>query len=213
MAIQDTLRTISIPKVFIAGLALVAAYYYGVYDDGAAKIAEIETARTEAAKIQGTLDENRRILANRAEFERELARVNEQYKAILEYLPPTFNTQDLLKKLSTEAKVAGVALVNFKPSAADRNQGAPGMPPTPAPAPVPGVPGGAAPPTAFYEEIKMDVELEGGFAQLMTFLSGVTRLQRLVNIRNIEMTLKGIVDGTAVISLKAVLISYKSTGG
>jgi Tfp pilus assembly protein PilO len=65
----------------------------------------------------------------------------------------------------------------------------------------------------FYEELKMDVEFEGTFTNLMNFLSFISKVQRIITIRNVEIVTKEVVDGNSFLGVKGTFVSYRYLEG
>jgi type IV pilus assembly protein PilO len=167
----------------ISGLVLASAYYYFMFDDGVSIDVAFKAATQELTKSQSSLDSTNAVLADYGKFQTEFQMVSDQFQAALEYLPETFNTQELLKQISDEARASGITLVAVKPKPSESKE--------------------------FYEELAMDVELEGPFSLLTTFLAYMSKQNRIVNIKNIEVNFKAMADGVPRLTMKGTLVSYR----
>lgn len=187
----DKLKTI--PSHFLAGgaLALALLYYFLYFDSGEAILARTVAKRTELAGVQKSLSDTEAVIGDRQKFEQEYNRVSDQFRAAIEYLPSNFNIQSLLRQIYSEARSAGIELERTAP------QQKSGAPPT----------------DQFYQELLIDVTLTGSYPQLTLFLSYISRLQRIVNIRDIELTAVRVVDGTQFLTMKGTLVSYRYLEG
>jgi type IV pilus assembly protein PilO len=174
----------------IGGLLIGALYYSSYYDNGETIDTRILGAQAELDKARDTLAATEKVIGNRQQFEAEYNLVSDQFKAAIEYLPSTFNIQSLLRQIYNEARSAGIDLEKTVP-----------QPPT-------GPVG-----DRFYEELMIDVQLVGSFSQLTLFLSYVSRLQRIVNIKNIEIRFDRYVDTVPYLTLKGTLVSYRYLEG
>jgi len=167
----------------ISGLVLASAFYYFMFDGGVNLDASIAAAAQELTKSQGSLDSTNAVLQDYGKFQTEFQMVSDQFQAALEYLPESFNTQELLKQISDESRASGVTLVAVKPKPSETKE--------------------------FYEELAMDVELEGPFSLLTTFLAYMSKQNRIVNIKNVEIEFKSMVDNVPRLSMKGTLVSYR----
>ncbi len=166
------------------GFALGAAYYFTSVEETLRRSEMIhKKIEQQIFKQQGEVDAAKAVAKNREKFEDELNFVSDRLKAALEYLPIDLNAQDILGKLNSEAQAAGVKLISIRPGATRSEK--------------------------FYEEVSVDVELEGGFSQLTLFLSYISKIKRIVRIRSYELKPKDIIDGIPILRLKGVLVAYR----
>ncbi|HEX4923547.1 MAG TPA: type 4a pilus biogenesis protein PilO [Bdellovibrionales bacterium] len=187
----DRLKTIP-PHFLVAGaFGLALLYYFLYFDSGEAITARINAKRAELASVQKDLSDTEAVIGDRQKFEQEYNRVSDQFRAAIEYLPSNFNIQSLLKQIYSEARSAGIELDRTAPQ---QNRG-------------------PAPDGQFYQELLIDVTLTGTYPQLTLFLSYISRLQRIVNIRDIELITVRVVDGTQFLSMKGTLVSYRYLEG
>jgi len=168
---------------FIAGLVLLSMYYYVVYDDGESMVQTTKNAAQELEAARKSLTDVNTVLADYGKFQAEFQLVSDQFQAALEYLPESFNIMDLLKQISDEARAAGVNLINVKPKPVETKE--------------------------FYDELAIDVELEGPFALLTTFLAYMSKQNRIVNVKDVRIDLSKIVDSTPRLNMRGVLVAYK----
>ncbi|MGE3974268.1 MAG: type 4a pilus biogenesis protein PilO [Bdellovibrionales bacterium] len=167
----------------MSGIVLASAFYYFMFDNGGNLEVTYNNMIAELKKSQESLDGTNAVLQDYGRFQAEFQMVSDQFQAALEYLPESFNTQDLLKQISDESRAAGVTLVAVKPKPSETRE--------------------------FYEELAMDVELEGPFSLLTTFLAYMSKQNRIVNIKNIEIEFKQIVDSVPRLTMKGTLVSYR----
>jgi len=183
MGLEQKIKMAPRTVFFVIGLGLLGVFYSGMYDDGTGLQNQLNTVNAELTKTQKSLKDTEEVIKNTQTFQAEFQSVSEQFQAAVEYLPETFITQELLKQISNEARAAGVTLVSIKPK-------------TPSPG-------------DFYEELQVDVELEGSFTLLTTFLSYISKQNRIINIKNIEMGMKTANEGVPKLSLRGVLVAYR----
>lgn len=178
---------------FVAGaVALAGLYYWMYFDSGSGIQGRIDSQTQEMEAVKKSLSDTEAVIGDKQKFEQEYNTVSDQFRAAIEYLPSSFNIQSLLKQIYNEARSAGIELEKTVP-----------LPST-------GAGGGSK---QFYEELNIDVTLSGTYPQLTLFLSYISRLQRIVNIRNVEIKFEKLADSTPFLTMKGTLVSYRYLEG
>jgi Tfp pilus assembly protein PilO len=168
---------------FLIGLGLAGLSYFSMGDGLETAARSLQNAQNELETREEEVKAAQAIAKDKTKFEEELNYVSDRLKAALEYLPTDLNAQDILTKLYGEASSAGVKLSSVKPGASRMDK--------------------------FYEEISLDVQLEGSFSQLTLFLSYISKLKRIVRVKDYELTVKELVDNRPILSMKGVLVAYR----
>jgi type IV pilus assembly protein PilO len=101
----------------------------------------------------------------------------------LDFLPKELDTQDLLKKISIEARKAGVQLGKFTPKEPVSKD--------------------------FYDEMPIEIGVKGEYGQLLSFLVSVSKLPRIVTVRNVDLGTPTIADRAAILTMTGVLVAYR----
>ena len=96
-----------------------------------------------------------------AKLKEQLGELNLMLKKAVAQLPDRKEIPELLSSISGRAREAGLEILIFRPQGENLRD--------------------------FYAEIPVDIVVRGGFHNVVTFFDEVGRLNRLVNIRNIEM--------------------------
>lgn len=183
MDLMTRIRMAPMLYFFIVGTMLVSGYYFWMFDTGQDVDVRIATLSSELEKATSDLDDTNRVIADKTQFQAEFQEVSEKFRAAIEYLPETFNVQELLKQISDEARASGVTLASVKP----RNPE----------------------PKDFYDELSMEIELEGPFSLLTTFLAYMSKQNRIVTIKNIAIDYKNTVDLVPRLRMVGTLQSYR----
>jgi len=121
-------------------------------------IAELET---EHEKLSRELERARLIVGNMAKLEREFDYLHRQWQVAQSLLPDENEISPLLRNITAAGTQAGLSFVRFEPKPA-LQQG-------------------------FYTENPVSVRIEGGYHQLGTFVSQLANLNRIINIRNLDI--------------------------
>lgn len=144
----------------LAGLItflLVIGYFY-VYLPGDDKATKLTE---EITTVRGDRDKKKALSANLPRLQKELQEWDAKLKAAVSQLPDRKEIPDLLSSLSTKAREAGLEILLFRPRAENFQE--------------------------FYAEIPVDIVVRGGFFNAVTFFDEVGKLNRLVNIDNIDL--------------------------
>lgn len=103
----------------------------------------------------------RNLTRDSAKLKEQLNELNYMLRKAVAQLPDRKEIPELLSSISGRAREAGLEILIFRPQAENLRD--------------------------FYAEIPVDIVVRGGFHNVVTFFDEVGRLNRLVNIRNIEM--------------------------
>lgn len=103
----------------------------------------------------------RNLTRDSAKLKKQLDELNIMLRKAVAQLPDRKEIPELLSSISGRAREAGLEILIFRPQAENLRD--------------------------FYAEIPVDIVVRGGFHNVVTFFDEVGRLNRLVNIRNIEM--------------------------
>jgi type IV pilus assembly protein PilO len=144
----------------LAGLILfllIIGYFY-VYLPGDEKVTKLAE---EITAVRGDRDRKKALSANLPKLQKELQGWDAKLKAAVAQLPDRKEIPDLLSSLSTKAREAGLEILLFRPRAENFQE--------------------------FYAEIPVDIVVRGGFFNAVTFFDEVGKLNRLVNIDNIDL--------------------------
>jgi type IV pilus assembly protein PilO len=172
-------------KVLLIGLALAVGYYFLIFDDGTALQTSIKQAQERLAAAKLSLSQTEKAMENANRFEKEVQATAAQFAKITEYMPETLSVAELNTIISKNAQLSGVRpRINPK---------------------------GEEPPQGFTQAVKMEIQLEGSFAQIETFLANVSRERRLLIFDNVEITPNS--AGTFPTSLGASLTFKGSLSG
>ena len=162
MALSDQLAKLPVAARVGVGVAVLAltgvAYYVVFYGDLASAI---EAAQSREHQLTSDLAE-----ARKAEFayQKDLAELNDRQqrqRELNKVLPVTSEYPAFLSSIQNVANVAGVDLVGWTPS--------------------PEVP------EQFYVRVPMKLELSGRYHQIAKFFYGVSQLDRIINLENVNL--------------------------
>lgn len=115
----------------------------------------------EITGVQDDLDRKRKLTEDLPRLKKQLKGLDSMLNKAVTQLPGRKEIPELLSNISAKAREAGLEVLIFRPQGEN--------------------------PRDFYAEIPVDIVVRGGFHNVVTFFDEVGRLNRLVNVRNIEM--------------------------
>lgn len=143
--------------ILAAVIILIGVSYYLFFDKPKREV--LNSKRNELVNLQNQYEEQRKALAELPRFQREIDDLQKQLDEAIKLLPNTREIPSLLTNISSHAEESGLRILHFLPR--------------------PEVP------KDFYAEIPVDMKIFGQYHQLGTFFDKVSRLSRIVNVRDI----------------------------
>lgn len=126
-----------------------------------ARNAEIKTMQTEYEKVSRDLERARLTVGNMEKVEREFENLHRQWMVAQNLLPDENEMSDLLRKITAAGTQSGLKWVSFTPQPVIAR--------------------------GFYKENPVNVELEGGYHQVGSFLSAIANMGRIINVRQLSL--------------------------
>lgn len=123
--------------------------------------AQIDELKAEHEKLSRELERARLIVGNMAKLEREFEYLHRQWAVAQKLLPEENEISPLLRRITAAGTQAGLEFVRFEPQPAVGH--------------------------GFYTENPIQVELEGGYHQVGSFVSQLANLDRIINVRNLNL--------------------------
>ena len=166
----------------LAGLVvflLVIGYFY-VYLPGDDQVTKLAE---EITGVRADRDKKKALSVNLPKLQKELQEWDAQLKAAVAQLPDRKEIPDLLSSLSTKAREAGLEILLFRPRAENFQE--------------------------FYAEIPVDIVVRGGFFNAVTFFDEVGKLNRLVNIDNIDLKNPKVGGDQVALEISTLATTYR----
>jgi type IV pilus assembly protein PilO len=183
---QFLAQILSLPrqqKVGILGglilFLLILGYFY-VYLPGDDKLAKLAE---ELGSVRADRDKKRALSANFFKLQKDLQEWDSKLKTAVAQLPDRKEIPDLLSSLSTKARESGLEILLFRPRAENFQE--------------------------FYAEIPVDIVVRGGFFNAVTFFDEVGKLNRLVNIDNIDLKNPKVGSEPVVLDISTLATTYR----
>lgn len=191
MKFAEFMARFSLGRSMIIGMLLCAFYYFIVYDAGLTQQAGITQGQAKVKELQAKLVDYQQKLDSAAVFKKTAAEVGSTISRLLTLIPEDFGMSDLMRIVSNEAKVAGSSLARIEPKGTGLSMVA-----------------------NEFEELTVNVELQGSFLQHMVFLSNLTKITQILIIRKYELShiKEGKGDESPTVALNAEIVAYRYRG-
>lgn len=168
MTLSERLQQLTFGKALMFGLLIAGLYYSIGYDSGSSMQTSIDQTKEQiqdkTTEIKGLERQIERIMT----MQKVMDVLGEEFESFLSYIPEKMSMAELMKTISTEAQAAGVGIKNLgEVSNALSSRSKEGG--------------------QFYEELTVEVVLEGTYAQILLFLSYLTKLDKILSISQLSM--------------------------
>ena len=168
----------------VIAFLLCGGFYYFWYSGA------VETQKKQEAKLAELQKQIRALeaTANKLpEFQREVQALEARLETLKRILPPEKEMPDLMRRLQYLAAQSSLQIRKFNPAAPAQKE--------------------------FYQEVPVNLDLEGTYHNLGAFLDRVSRMSRLVNVGDIKIKAqaKPTINDTIQVSAVATTYVYQDT--
>jgi type IV pilus assembly protein PilO len=163
----------------VIALLIGGGFYYFWY------AAALETQKTQEAKLAELQKQIRALeaTANKLpEFQREVQALEARLETLKRILPPEKEMPDLMRRVQYLAAQSSLQIRKFNPAPPAQKE--------------------------FYQEVPVNLDLEGTYHNLGAFLDRVSRMSRLVNVGNVKIKAQGKPTITNTVAASAVATTY-----
>ncbi|MDX8388892.1 MAG: type 4a pilus biogenesis protein PilO [Mariprofundaceae bacterium] len=140
---------------------------------------EIQAERAKVEKERILLKKNRALAKNLPKKMKEYAELEKQLKVALNMLPKKSQIPDLLESVSWAGKDSGLEFTEFRPKKEVAKK--------------------------FYAEVPVNLDVNGSYLQLLTFLRRVGELSRIVDVKNLQLSR----DKGSQLKVKGQAVTYR----
>ena len=167
----------------VAGLVAVlvligVGYYTAVWTPLQEAIAN-EKIQVEHQRV--VLRKNQRLASNIPKKKEEYKQLQKQLKIALNMLPKKSQIPDLLEGVTWAGKDSGLNFTTFKPASESVK--------------------------SIYAEVPVSLDVTGSFRQLLTFLKRVGEMPRIVDIKNLSLTVD--TQSSGALKIKGQAVTYR----
>jgi type IV pilus assembly protein PilO len=161
-------------------ILLSALYFSFLYEPRSDAIAKLVDS-VEIARNEKAVKQQK--ASNLPKVQRDLELWSARLKEAVAQLPDSKEIPELLTNISTKAREAGLEIVLFRPRAENFRD--------------------------FYAEIPVDIVVRGGFYSAVTFFDEVGKLNRLVNIDNIDFKNPKVAGDQVSLDISTLATTYR----
>lgn len=148
------------------------------------KFEKIASLKTDLTKLEQKLKTAKRNAEDLKKFQAKMKEAEAQFNIAMKKLPEKEEIPSLLTAISDSGQAVGLDFLLFEPKAEKKKE--------------------------FYAEIPVAMSLRGDYHNLAIFFDQVARLNRIVNIEDIQMSLeKGKGASTRELTAKCTAVTYK----
>jgi type IV pilus assembly protein PilO len=180
---QSALSRLPLPAKIGVGVAFCAvvmfAYWFIFYSDVSSKIAGAEQQKTE---LQAKLVEQQQAQASYLADRADLALREQRARELNKVLPPDAEEDSFLSSVQQASNVAGIDLKGYAPA--------------------------KEVPLAYYAKIPMKIDLSGRFLQVAKFAYELGKVDRVINVENIEMSEPKVVGDEVVLTARCLATAF-----
>lgn len=147
------------------------------------KYKQIDTLKVQLNQVQTELAKTKKNVEKLNYWRTEMKKKEVQYKTVMRALPEKEEIPSLLAGISEAGKDAGLEFLLFKPLTESKKE--------------------------FYAEIPVDINVSGTYHQVAVFYDKVSKLPRIVNIRNIKMAPASKEGNSNTLNTTCQAVTYK----
>ena len=144
--------------VFVLALLVGAGMYFTVMKENKAKI---EDKREEYKELEAKLSKTRAVVKRKKEAARKLKLVSAKWDQAKKMLPTEASISTLLTTLTKRSAKNEVKIKHLKPLGRSSKEK--------------------------YDEIRIEMEVHGGYHNIGSFLADLNNMERIVNVKNLNL--------------------------
>ena len=146
------------------------------------KLEQIKGLKVDLANLQKELSIAKKNAKDLKKFQAKMKEAEAQFKLAMKKLPEKEEIPSLLSSISSSGQEVGLEFLLFAPKPEKKKE--------------------------FYAEIPVAMNIRGDYHNLAIFFDQIARLNRIVNVRNIQVSrVKG--KGSKVLNAKCTAVTYK----
>jgi type IV pilus assembly protein PilO len=173
-----------VQRILISAVFFILAVGIFIYFFYWPKFEKIASLKTNLAKLEQKLSTAKRNAADLKKFQAKMQEDEAQFNMAMKKLPEKEEIPSLLTAISDSGQSVGLDFLLFEPKAEKKKE--------------------------FYAELPVAMSLRGDYHNLAIFFDQVARLNRIVNIENIQISLgKGKGANANELNTKCTAVTYK----
>lgn len=180
MGLKEDFQDLTPAKCLVIGFVLCVVYYFVFYNKGEDIIASSQAVQEEIKGYRKRLNAVQEALNNKAAFEQKVVAFTKELEELLKFFPTNLDMNEMQKELTERLKQTDNKLVKISEVETRSRFGG-------------------------YTEHGVEIETMGGFHEIMAFLASITRMNRVVDFRSMELESQNPTDEMSMVKFKLKL--------
>ena len=147
--------------IFISGI-LTSGYWMFFFDPGTSIKEETKNLASQVMQTDKKIRDKKRSLAEAVQFDDSVKKLGKEIEELYKLIPKQLSNRQMFQDLARISKESGLEVLSMKGS---QNQKS----------------------SELYEALGIQLAVEGEFSQLLTFLSKLTSLDKIVTVKNVNI--------------------------
>lgn len=180
---KEKLENMPVLVFLLIGIALGGYNYMG-------SLSVAEGLNNQIAQLNSQIQEKKDGLAKAQNASAEIPSMKEDISIIsqtlskaTELMPQNTSSREVIGAISKEAKAAGVRVTQARPGEAVNKN--------------------------YFDELPMEMEIEGSYAQLTLFMYQLSKQKLIIHAVDMGLTTKEVVDGQTSLKMSGKLVGFK----
>ena len=167
--------------ILILIVVIISAAYW--YFSWSPKTEQLNRANGKLRQVEKQVREYEAIAAELPKFEKENARLNREFELVARKLPKEKEIPALIDGVYSEISASNLDSIIFAPKGQIAKE--------------------------IYAEIPIEMEVIGSYYNLADFFDRISRLPRIVNVRDLKLTRNNIRGGDVVLNAKFNVVTFR----
>ncbi len=180
MGLKEDFQELTPAKCLVIGFILCVVYYFVFFNKGEDIVASSQAVQEEIKGYKKRLNAVQEALNNKAAFEQKVVAFTKELEELLKFFPANLDVNEMQKEFTERLKATDNRLIRINEVEAKSR-----------------FPG--------YTEHGVEIDTIGGFHEIMGFLSSITRMNRVVDFRSMELESQNPTDEMSMIKFKLKL--------
>lgn len=177
MGIKEDFQDLTPAKCLVLGFVLCVVYYFVFYNKGDDILASSGVVQEEINGVQKRMADIEEALNNQAEFEKKVVEFTKELEELLKFFPSNLNLNEMQKEFTEKLRITENKLIRIQEvSVQSRFVG--------------------------YKEHGIEIEIVGGFHEIMSFLSAITKMSRVVDFLSMELDAQNPTDDLSLVKFR-----------
>lgn len=188
--------TLSVNRIAIFGFILTMIYFFTMYNNGDALVAEIQGLQAQITEETAKKVETERVLKKEEEMRADVASLAKTYEAVKSKIPIDFETSELriiVEQVSAATDLKIAKLSNSDPQQVNSPEATQN-----------------ADEANLVQKVAINYVFQGSFAQLNNFMTQIGNMEKIIKISELKIKAENGTDGpNKNLTVEAVLVGYR----